>query len=540
MKRLGEVLPAQLLPALAILCCVLLPLWLQPASAQWPAPDTARWGAAAILVFLWLAFTAVQLRGRRRIGPPALVPDRNAVQEILVVYASQTGVAEDLARRSAEALGRMQTPVRLMDIAQLDAYALRDVRRALFVVSTTGEGDAPDAAMRFVEQSMSRAPQLPHLSFGVLALGDRDYQNFCAFGHRVDAWLRRCAASAWFDPVEVDNMDAGALRHWQHQLAVLAEHSAMADWATPHYGDWRLQARTLLNPGSQGEPLYHIVLSPGAGERCDWQAGDIAEIGPRNSDADIAGFLQAHALDGALPIRCDSIDMPLAVLLSDRQLPAAGASTEVAAGDLAHRLPVLAHREYSIASIATDAQIDLLVRCMRDRDGRPGIGSGWLCQHAVPGAQIALRVRRNSGFHMPVDDRPLILVGNGSGLAGLRGLLRQRLAKGYCRNWLVFGERNRHCDYFCRDEIEGYLRNGGLQKLDLAFSRDQAERVYVQHRLVAEASALRDWVAQGAAIYVCGSLRGMAPGVDAALHEVLGDATVADMIRDGRYRRDVY
>jgi sulfite reductase (NADPH) flavoprotein alpha-component len=134
----------------------------------------------------------------------------------------------------------------------------------------------------------------------------------------------------------------------------------------------------------------------------------------------------------------------------------------------------------------------------------------------------------------------LILIGNGSGLAGLRGLLRQRIAQGHHRNWLLFGERNRHCDYFLRDEIEGYLRDGRLQKLDLAFSRDQSKRIYVQHRLIAEAAALRDWVQQGAAIHVCGSLRGMAPGVDAALHEILGDVAVADLIRDARYRRDVY
>jgi sulfite reductase (NADPH) flavoprotein alpha-component len=408
------------------------------------------------------------------------------------------------------------------------------------VVSTTGEGDAPDPAMRFVAQVMSHSLELPQLSFGLLALGDRDYRNFCAFGHRLDAWLRNCSAKAWFDPVEVDNLDAGALRHWQHQLAVVAGHSSMPDWSAPQYGDWRLHARELLNPGSQGEPLYRIVLRPGPGERCDWQAGDIAEVGPQNSEADIEEFLRARSLDGALPIPCDQTEAPLAAVLRDRLLPGVDALAGVDARDLAHLLPVLAHREYSIASIAADAQIDLLVRCMRDRDGRAGVASGWLCQNAALGARIALRVRRNSGFHVPVDARPLILIGNGSGLAGLRGLLRQRIAQGHHRNWLIFGERNRHCDYFLRDEIEGYLRDGGLQKLDLAFSRDQSDRIYVQHRLIAAAATVRDWVQQGAAIHVCGSLRGMAPGVDAALHEILGDAAVADLIRDARYRRDVY
>jgi sulfite reductase (NADPH) flavoprotein alpha-component len=540
LSRLGTALRARTFPMLAILACVVLPLSLQPSAASWPAPDSARWVGATLLILGWLAFTAFTLRGQHRAASPAVDSNPDAAQEIGVVYASQTGVAEDLARRSVEALRRMQTAARLIDIATLGADDVRGLRRALFVVSTTGEGDAPDSAMRFVEQVMSRSLELPQLSFGLLALGDRDYRNFCAFGHRLDAWLRRCSAKAWFDPVEVDNLDAGALRHWQHQLSAVAGNSSMPDWSAPQYGDWRLHARELLNPGSQGEALYRIVLRPGPGERCDWQAGDIAEVGPQNPDADIEEFLRARALDGALPIPCDQTEAPLAAVLRDRLLLGVDALAGVDARDLARLLPVLAHREYSIASIAADAQIELLVRCMRSRDGRVGVASGWLCQHAALGTRIALRVRPNSGFHVPVDARPMILIGNGSGLAGLRGLLRQRIAQGHHRNWLIFGERNRDCDYLLRDEIEGYLHHGGLQKLDLAFSRDQSERIYVQHRLIAEAAAVRDWVRQGATIYVCGSLRGMAPGVDAALHEILGDAAVADMLRDARYRRDVY
>jgi sulfite reductase (NADPH) flavoprotein alpha-component len=134
----------------------------------------------------------------------------------------------------------------------------------------------------------------------------------------------------------------------------------------------------------------------------------------------------------------------------------------------------------------------------------------------------------------------MILIGNGTGLAGLRGLMRERVARGHRRNWLIFGERHRHCDYFWREELEGWVGDGWLQHLDLAFSRDQPERIYVQHRLQALASRLQDWVAQGAAIHVCGSLQGMAPGVDAVLRDVLGDGSVATMIADGRYRRDVY
>lgn len=106
--------------------------------------------------------------------------------------------------------------------------------------------------------------------------------------------------------------------------------------------------------------------------------------------------------------------------------------------------------------------------------------------------------------------------------------------------WLLFGERQAHCDAHHREEIEGWLRRGWLDRVDWVFSRDQAERRYVQHALADEAPRLRDWVEQGAAIYVCGSLQGMAGDVDATLQRILGEDTLRQLAAQGRYRRDVY
>ncbi len=137
--------------------------------------------------------------------------------------------------------------------------------------------------------------------------------------------------------------------------------------------------------------------------------------------------------------------------------------------------------------------------------------------------------------------RPLVLIGNGSGLAGLRGHLRARAAASAGPNWLVFGERHRARDFYHREEIEAWLAQGVLDRVDLAFSRDGNERVYVQDRLREAGPVLREWVEQrSAAIYVCGSLQGMAPGVDGVLRDILGSATVDELVEAGRYRRDVY
>jgi sulfite reductase (NADPH) flavoprotein alpha-component len=134
----------------------------------------------------------------------------------------------------------------------------------------------------------------------------------------------------------------------------------------------------------------------------------------------------------------------------------------------------------------------------------------------------------------------MILIGNGTGLAGLRSLLKARIADGQTRNWLLFGERNREFDYLCRDELEEWLISGDLERLDLVFSRDQPQKVYVQDRLRESSSELKKWLADGAVIYICGSLQGMASGVDKVLAEMLGADEVEALIEQGRYRRDVY
>jgi sulfite reductase (NADPH) flavoprotein alpha-component len=181
------------------------------------------------------------------------------------------------------------------------------------------------------------------------------------------------------------------------------------------------------------------------------------------------------------------------------------------------------------------------VRLHRHGDGTTGIASGWLCEQAAVGALVPLRLRQHRRFRLEGNAaRPLILIGNGSGIAGLRGHLRARAAAGQGRNWLLFGERQRAHDLHYGDELAAWQGQGLLERLDLAFSRDAAGRVYVQDLLPPAAAVLRTWIADGAAIYVCGSLEGMAGGVDQALRGILGGSAVDALAAEGRYRRDVY
>ena len=204
------------------------------------------------------------------------------------------------------------------------------------------------------------------------------------------------------------------------------------------------------------------------------------------------------------------------------------------------------HRSIAVEDVGddpwgpADGAVELLVRRMPGENGDSGLGSGWLCEHAPPGSSMHLHIRSNPGFHAPPGAPPLILIGNGTGLAGLRAHLRARAAAGERPNWLLFGERTRAHDLHFGDEIARWQQDGTLTRVDLAFSRDQDERVYVQHRLSAAADTLRAWIDNGAALLVCGSRDGMAAGVDATLREILGSDRVDALMEDGRYRRDIY
>lgn len=460
----------------------------------------------ALAAGLSLAYAGVclapllRLRGERRAAASARL---EAAPDWIVAYASQTGNAEQLARQTAHTLHLAGVGVRACALSELDAAALQRAERVLFIVSTYGEGDAPDNGAAFASRVMGAAlslaqlpqlPQLPQLHYAVLALGDRGYGQYCGFGRALDAWLAAQGAAALFERIEVDRGAAGAIDLWRQQLSHLAGTSDAPDWNAPAFGDWRLAARRLLNPGSAGAPLYHIELEPLDGALPHWESGDLVQVAA-----------------------------PSGVL--------AGASADDASRP----------REYSIASIPADGRVHLLVRQHRHADGSAGLASGWLSGGAEIGAAVSLRLRQHRRFRLEDNAaRPLILIGNGSGMAGLRGHLKARAAAGGKRNWLIFGERNASHDYHYREDIERWRAQGLLPGLDMVFSRDQPDRLYVQDRLLERAGDVRRWVAQGAALYVCGSLNGMAGAVDLALRQVLGAAPLDALAAEGRYRRDVY
>ena len=488
----------------------------------------------------WLLYLDRRRKKRQvRDARKGLTDNHSDAPAWLIGFASQSGFAEQLAWQTAGQLQAAGLAVKVQPLGSVSRDDLSQSQNALFVVSTFGDGEAPDSARGFERSVLGQALSLKGLNYSVLALGDRQYEHFCGFARRLHFWLTNQGGTPLFAPVEVDSGDTLALQTWQQQLGQLTGHAPAAAWPTAQYENWTLSQRTLLNPDSVGSPVYLLGLTSTSAH--SWLAGDLVEVLPRNCPWAIEHFLAGLGLVGSDGVVIDGVAHTLDQALATRQLPDNRTHlVGLHAQALVDALVPLGMREYSIASIASDGVLELIVRQERHPDGSLGLGSGWLTEHAALGSAISLRLRRNSGFHLPDAPVPLILLGNGTGLAGLRSLLKARIADGQQRNWLLFGERNIAHDYLCQDELQGWLASGDLALLDLAFSRDQEEKVYVQDRLRESADVLRKWLADGAAIYVCGSLQGMATGVDQALADILGKEALERLIEQGRYRRDVY
>ncbi|QDU60503.1 Sulfite reductase [NADPH] flavoprotein alpha-component [Planctomycetes bacterium Pan216] len=216
-------------------------------------------------------------------------------------------------------------------------------------------------------------------------------------------------------------------------------------------------------------------------------------------------------------------------------------------------LEQLQPRLYSISSSQKEhpGQVQLtvaVVRYERNERRRKGVASTFLSERLEPGTPIDVYVQRSHGFRLPGADVPVIMIGPGTGIAPFRAFLQERKASGAKgKNWLFFGDWRREHDFLYEDEFSCYLTDGHLTNLDLAFSRDQAEKIYVQHLMRERGKDLWEWLQEGAHLYVCGDAKRMARDVDKALKEVAtthggvdGDQYVKELSAAGRYLKDVY
>lgn len=578
----------------------------------------------------FMAGAAAQLRPATGSATPVAAAGAAAVkQQLTILYGSQTGNAKRVAERLAGQAQSAGLPVR---VVRADAYRTSELKKEQFlyiVISTHSEGDAvepPDDARGFYEfLTGKRAPELPDLSYGVLALGDSSYVDFCGIGRRIDERLAELGARRLLSRADADVDIEYVADPWtrealQHARALLAPrdagrpaapgaHLPGADVVTlrPAHVSWSRErpypAEVLVNQRIVGsgskKDVRHIELSlEGSGLR--YQPGDALGVWPTQSPELVGRILHTLQLDGATPVTHGGDTLALADWLAQRReltlltrpfvaalaergghaalralLQPEGAAplAELLAGrqliDLLRAYPApwdapslvaalrpLAPRMYSIASSQeqVDEEVHLTVALVDfeiDGEARRGAGSRYLCD-AAEGTQVPVFIEANERFRLPQDvARDVIMVGPGTGVAPFRAFVQQRRAEGATgRNWLFFGNPHRHSDFLYQTEWLQALEEGSLTRLDVAFSRDQAQKVYVQHRLREHGQAVWQWLEGGAHFYVCGDAERMAGDVQRALveiavehgHKTREDATawVKSLLAEGRYARDVY
>lgn len=432
----------------------------------------------------------------------------------IIAFASQTGTAERIARLTAQTLPN----ARLMSLGDLGPASLEAADQLLIIASTYGEGEPPDMAKRFARRMEQHTGPASGLRYAVLALGDREYPDFCGFGRRLDAWLQGRGAERLHHLIQMDGDDVGALEEWR--AFIRADAVGTPGWAQEPMGEWRLAGRRLLNPGSFGGPAWQVVLEPVASGTV-WSAGDIIEVMPCRQTA-----------------RADCVPAPVGAAVgcdAVASTPGEGVSIDPA------RAP-LSPRAYSIASLSASGQVELLIRQHRADDGSLGLASGWLTDMSPIGGMVEARIRNNPAFQLPTEEGvPLILIGNGTGLAGLLAHIRHRAT---CEAggpvWLILGERHPDHDAFHARELEAMIAAGVVHRLDRAWSRLHGAARYVQDVVERERDEIVRWVDAGATIMVCGSAVGMASAVDEKLAASVGQEALERLSGSGRYRRDIY
>jgi len=556
--------------------------------------------------------------------------------KIAVLYASQSGTAEGLARKLAKELKAKGHIATLVSLEGYPSAALLAERYAVILASTYGEGDAPDAVQPFYEQlCLEHFPCCENLSYSVLALGDSNYEQFCKFGTDLDNKLAALGGTRICDRVNCDVDPGEPFARWKASLfanlddivatrpARTAPSTSIAVLPAPDPStsveeeDESIPTPALTRdnpffaPLVEKRALTHDVSSKLtmhmafniSGSHVHYEAGDACGVIPQNDIRLVHEILCALNFSGQVPVqlpkagsttlhdallhhlqitrltrkmieayatigRCQTL---FSLLVPEQQAHLEKYTYDRGLIDLLHdypgvlhdpadlvaMLPKLAPRLYSISSspLAHAGEIHTTVAVVRYRSHnreRGGVCSTLLAERTPTGERLPIYIQPNKRFRLPKEpEAPIIMIGPGTGIAPFRAFLHERRALGSSgRNWLFFGERSAATDFLYREELETMQKDRHLTRLDLAFSRDQDRKVYVQDRMIEQASLFWSWLQDGASIYVCGDASRMARDVDATLHTIVEQQghmdydSARDFVQalkdQQRYHRDVY
>ncbi len=509
-------------------------------------------------------------------GPAAPAPDEKP--PLLILFGSQSGNAESFAKKLSKEATARGFAARAAGMDAVTAADLTKERQLLLVTSTWGEGDMPDNAVSFWDglNQNGSSPQLSGLRYSVLALGDRNYgETFCLAGRKLDERLAELGAERIHPRVECDvDYDEPAQQWSTGVFTALQKDSGAKALVAPAVVEEvesgytkknpfpaPLLENRLLNATGSAKDTRHIAFSLD-GSGLAYEAGDALGVCPQNCPGVVDQIIAAHGLAPDAPVPLPDGGMAplrkaLITAFDVRGKLGVKPDAAVTAGEFVASLRKLQPRLYSISSSprAHPGEVHLTVSAVRyEKDGiaHKGVASTFLADRLPSGSSTGVFIQKSAHFRLPQDGNlPVIMVGPGTGIAPFRAFLEERQATSAAgKNWLFFGDQRRSSDYLYQAQLEAWKLNGHLTKLSLAFSRDQKEKLYVQHLMLQQAAELWSWLEQGAHFYVCGDASRMAKDVEAALLQIIREqggrdeagaaAYLGELKKAKRYQRDVY
>lgn len=567
-----------------------------------------------------LAWVSGYLAATANAGQLAPVAQAQTAQTVTILYGSQTGNGRGVAKALADKAQAQGYAVNLASMGEYNVRQLKQEAVLLLVVSTHGEGEAPDDAIELHKFLASkRAPKLNNLHYSVLALGDSSYEFFCQTGKDFDARLAALGAKSLLPLIECDVDYEAAAGQWHADVleavkplietssaSVVSIGTAKAIGESEFtkqnpYSAEVLVSQKITGSGSDRD-VRHVEIDLGD-SGLTYQAGDALGVWFSNNEVLVDEVLAGLSLaaDELVTLGTESLSLKQALvdkkeltqlypglvkawaelsgsaellaLSEDKeqvrhfilkhqfadlvtQYPLSNNSVTLNAAKLLELLRPLTPRLYSIASSQSEVETEVHLTVALVEDERYGSarfgGASHFLASAQEGMQVKVYVESNKHFRLPENpETPVIMVGPGTGVAPFRAFMQERVAQGIQGDsWLFFGNPHFEQDFLYQTEWQQYLKNGDLSRIDVAFSRDQAHKIYVQHRIKEQGQALWQWLQNGAHLYICGDAERMAKDVHQALIEVAAEvgglnteaaeAYFETLRSDKRYQKDVY
>jgi len=516
----------------------------------------------------------------------------SSIQKLTIVFGTDTGNSKKMATSFAQRLKKNGVQVKLQG---LDQYRLSDLIKEeyfLGVIATHGDGEPPAAAKKFYEYIHANSLSLTNLKYAVLALGDTAYPLFCKAGEDVDSRLKTLGGTQLLPVEKCDTDFEDAANVWLENVLKTLSSSSTESRIVPTPSkktsgkktyEGTILSNVNLNGRGSAKQTHHIELSA---EGVNYEPGDSLGVVPHNPAEAVESILSTLRINGTKKFTYRSEEFSLSDLLRKKlnvtylpervvnkyasivqqEIPSIRmdllnlvkiypVKDETQFEEVVEILDPITPRLYSIASslAAHENEVHLTVvkNCFTvNNEVLQGLCSHYLANLPAD-SSFDFYIHKNSEFKLPAADKDIIMIGPGTGIAPFRAFIEERNVTGASgRNWLFYGDQHFESDFLYQTEIQNYMQLGTLTHVDVAFSRDQAEKIYVQHKILKQGEEFFNWLESGAHIYVCGAKSPMSDDVENALMQVIekfgnknaeqAQSYLNQLKEEGRYQKDVY